>query len=109
MIYLNDRTGLQQFRIPATGLATADGTAVLNIYSTISGEQIASIDVEIVVGEAYHTSISALPDTLQGEYRYELLLDDSTIGEGLLVVGEPTRITPAGSGVETITIKQYGE
>ena len=111
MIYLKDTTGFQEVRIPHTGLE-ASGLAVLELSATFNGEPIGIWGATLRAGEAYHTARLALPaGTPKGEYYYALKQDGIRVAAGLAVVGEPSRIAEpgAGSGISTISIKQYGE
>lgn len=115
MINLKRTTGLQEVYLHTTGLEDASLTAVLRLYSTISGEEVAvaGVDAELLAeGGDYVLVRFALPELPQGEYRYEVRQDAKIVGGGLALVGEPTPVAaPAteGEGIGNIVIKQYGE
>lgn len=113
MIYLVRTTGLQTFYVHRTGLEEAGAAATLRIASTISGEPLAEFPVVVRAAREYLVVEKvAIPDTLQGEYVYEVVQDGrGIVASGLLVVGEPaTPSAPApGAGIGNIEILQYGE
>lgn len=112
MIYLRQTTGLQEVRIPHTGLEY-NGPAVLEFTRVLGGELVAEFGMVIVAASAYHAGNISLPEDMAGggaEYFYALRQGGARVACGVAVVGEPSRIAePSAGSVANIVIKEYGE
>lgn len=115
MVYLNNYSAQQTFRVHATGLEGDTETYDLTITSTVDKDAVFE-GQGLVNQDMTHTYVS-VPVTLpvglkNGEYAYTLRASDGrTVSSGLVIIGAYTRVQTNSvyQSNNKITFKQYGE
>lgn len=112
MIYLKNKTGEQQVRIPWNGLADggSDTWPTLKIWSTTDARTAYDVGWEgCEVEDALYTiGTVKLPKGLpDGEYEYRFSYDGNVLSSGVCQIGD-YKAVPVQKGNTDITFKQYG-